>query len=123
MRQLTTVAGIYLGVGACLLGAQLTLAGTGNPMCLYGVRQTLLERTFPPKPSQVEELMATLRGEPRRSNVLAVSRHVVGWLPDVFSHVIDGPMTMREFLEGGTTCVGLDQAAETGSGRTRTPRE
>jgi hypothetical protein len=103
MQTIKTVAGAYIGIGALLLGTQVMLANTGDPSCIGSTRHTLIERTFPPR-TQLDELQATLKGEKRRSSLLAVSRHVAGWLPDLYTHVVAGPMTLGAFVHGGETC-------------------
>jgi hypothetical protein len=103
MSIIKTMATTYLGIGGLLLGAQIAMANTNDSSCIGAVRHTLLERTFPPRTS-IDELLATLRGEPRRSSLLAVGRHVAGWLPDLYTHVMAGPMTVGAFVSGGTAC-------------------
>jgi hypothetical protein len=104
MEILKRAAGTYLGIGACLLAVQMVTADGNDPACLYGSRPVLIERTFP-KRTQLEELQATLKGEPRRHGLLSIGRHVAGWLPDVYSYVLAGDMSAKAFLKGGVTCI------------------
>jgi hypothetical protein len=104
MSTIKTIAAAYLGIGGLLLGTQVAMAKNSDPSCVGGARHTLIERTFPPQRTALEELQATLKGEKRRSSLLAIGRHVAGWVPDLYTHVIAGPMTLGAFVSGGTIC-------------------
>jgi hypothetical protein len=57
-----------------------------------------------------------LKGEKPAAPRLAIGRHVLGWLPDLYTNVVAGPMSLGAFLQGGKTCLQAEPRPVCGPG-------
>lgn len=106
MKVIGVVLAGYFGIGVAVLAVQLATRAFIPPSCDGLLTYSLTERYFPPF-DMTRELEKTRTGEKDVrdvSIVLRVGLHALRWAPDVSARVMNGDMTIGNYLRGGAEC-------------------
>jgi hypothetical protein len=89
----------YFAIGALIGLTQLGLTKLYEPPC-NGTAVHTLWADFPKRLEDYE----VLQGKVEESVIFGFTRGLVRWLPDLYTEVVAGDMTVRNYLLGGFRC-------------------